>query len=782
LTASHRIGVRDLVFHVIATGDLSYGFTGSGRLIKAIRAHQKIQRQRPAGYQPEVAVSHTVESSTIKLIIGGRIDGIWPTDEGILVEEIKTTTLPPNQTGENLLHLGQLKSYAYMYAVANDLDTIKGQLTYYHLETGQTSEYCHTFDLKTLTSFFNEIVSSYLTWVETIDRRQNHRNSTINQLAFPYSDYRPGQRRMAVAVFRAIRDNTHLMAQAATGIGKTMAVLFPAIKAIADGLTEKIVYLTARTTGRLAAEQTLNILRKNGLELTSLSLTAKDKICFVPDANCSAEECPFAKDYYDRCKAAMETALKQDALTRTNISEIARHHTICPFAFSLMLAKWVDVIICDYNYAFNPRVLLRELFEEKKQAYTFLVDEAHNLVDRSRDMFSATLTKDPFLTVRRLLKNDLPELHRQMGRINQWFLNNRKKNGKPRSHQTDKSAPDELTPALWAFIRQTDRWLAKNRKASYKTPLLELYFQVTHFLRVLETFDDRYITCYESTDRDFEVRLFCIDPSFQLASALKRSRATIFFSATLTPMTYFIDIFGCDKATRQLTIPSPFPPHHLCVIICNRISTRYRDRDKTCPTIKAAIGSTLKAKLGNYLCFFPSYEYMLKTHALFMTNCPDTEVEVQTLNMTETAREDFIKQFSINKHRSLVGFAVLGGIFGEGINLVGDRLSGVVIIGVGLPAISWQRELIRNYFKLKTGLGYEYAYIYPGINRVCQAAGRVIRTKEDIGAIVLIDDRLGTALYRRLLPATWRLTRVRHTDEIQQVLTDFWQTAHPDSI
>jgi len=779
MAVNQRVSVRDLVSHVLSTGDLVYGFTGSGRLIKAIRAHQEIQRRRPAGYQPEVSVSHTVESPAISLIIGGRIDGVWPTEEGILIEEIKTTTQPPETAikNKNPLHWGQLKCYAYMYAVAHDLETIRGQLTYYQLETGQTFECCRVFELKNLTTFFNELVSNYLTWVEAVVGWQTRRNVAIHQTPFPYSYYRPGQREMAVAVFRTIRDEAHLMVQAATGIGKTMAVLFPGVKALCEGLTEKIFYLTARTTGRLAAEKTLDILRRNGLALKFLTITAKDKICFAPEATCNPEECPFAKGYYNRYRAAVETAFKQDALTRIDIENICRRFNVCPFALSLEMTKWVDVIICDYNYAFDPRVSLKELFEEQKRPHTFLVDESHNLVDRSREMFSATLSKHPFLTVRRMFKDDLPEIHHRMGRINRWFLKIRKQGEDNTAPRIETSVPDGFISVLWPFTRDVDQWLAKNKKTDYREPLLELYFNVTNFLRVIDIYDDRYVTCYEPKGSDFQVTLFCIDPSFQLATALKRSRSAVFFSATLTPMDYFIDLFGSGKTTRRLIVPSPFPPQNRCVIICTRISTRYRMRDQTRPAVLAAIQTILDAKLGNYLFFFPSHEYMQDVHTSFDKTGLDAAVKVQTPNMTETERENFIGHFSKKKSGSRIAFAVMGGIFGEGIDLAGDRLNGVAIVGVGLPAISWQRELIRDYFHRKTGLGYEYAYIYPGINRVLQAAGRVIRSEEDIGIILLVDDRFNTFPYRHLLPTEWQPAKALDPHEIREILTDFWQSA-----
>ncbi len=776
MTAEHRISVRDLVSHVLATGDLEYGFTGSGRLLRALRAHQKIQQQRPTLYQPEVSVSHTIDSSDIKLIVGGRIDGLWPLDDGrIRVEEIKTTSrsISTVSSMENPLHWGQLKCYAYMIAHDNNLSTIEGQLTYYHLETGRTVETLKIFDLEALTVFFDDLVSSYLGWVKTVTEWQRHRNTSILQTAFPFPQYRPGQRQMAITAFRTIRDKGRLMAQAATGIGKTMAVLFPAIKALREDLTDTIFYLTARTTGRMAAEQTLNQCRGKGLVIKSLVITAKEKICFEPDAACNPEACSFAKGFYDRCRSGIEEAFERDALTRERLEDIARRHMICPFALSLMLAGFVDVVICDYNYVFDPRVSLKTLLDERKSRHTFLVDEAHNLVDRSREMFSASLTKQPFLTVRRMLKNDLPELHRLMGRINRWFLNIRKAGNPDATPRTDRCAPDGLMPLLWRFIHRADQWLAKNKKAAYSDALLELYFSTTNFLRVCEAYDDRYVTCYEPEDNDFRVTLFCVDPSPQVAERLKKSRATIFFSATLTPMNFFIDILGSGAKTQRLIIPSPFPPQNRCVIVCPHISTRYRLREKTRPAVLSAIQTTLETRPGNYLFFFPSHQYLQAVHTDFEETGFDADVKMQTSHMAEHERERFIAHFTEENTRSRIAFAVMGGIFGEGIDLTGDRLNGVAIIGVGLPAISWQNELIRDYFQQKTGEGYEYAYVYPGINRVLQAAGRVIRSEKDVGVILLIDDRFNTALYRKLLPSDWQLAKALNSKDIQKHLLNF---------
>ncbi len=673
-----------------------------------------------------------------------------------------------------LIHWGQVKAYAYIYALDQGIESLDAQLTYYQVDSGEIRNFKKHFKLTDLEAFFQELVANYLQWATTIVHWEVARDESIRKIEFPFGNYRPGQREMAVGVYRTIQNDGQQLIQAATGIGKTMAAIFPAVKAIGEGLTTKIFYLTARTTGRFAAEYALEELRNAGLKLKSLTITAKDKTCFKPDSACNPEECEFARGHFDRIDEALGDMFSRDAFTRADVEQVSRDHRVCPFEFALELALWADCIICDYNYAFDPRVYLRRFFLEENGDYTFLIDEAHNLVDRSREMFSAEIHKQPLLDVRRAIRQDLPHIFKSLGKINSWMIKARKKCEASATAVHEKESPEDLFPLLRGFLRITERWLSRNLKTAFREELLDLYFAISGFIRVAEQYDDCYVTCYQKIKKDVRLKLFCLDPSIQLGKALKRCKAAVFFSATMTPMGYFKNILGCDEDATGFILPSPFPAENLKLIVYDRISTLYRQRDNTKQQVAQAIAALVGQKTGNYLVFFPSYEYMMIVLEAFQTECPDDEVIIQAPRMGEHEREEFLNRFGRDNHQTLIGFAVMGGIFGEGIDLVGDRLSGAVVVGVGLPGISQEKELIRDYFATHHNAGFEYAYQYPGINRVLQAAGRVIRTELDRGVVLLIDQRYGTHRYRSLLPAEWRPVKMQSGQQLTEALQEFW--------
>jgi len=772
-----KIAVRELIEHVLRSGDLIFEFLGSSRPVEAIRAHQKIQNSRPDTYQPEVSISHQVETDQFRLKISGRIDGVYTEPDRTIIEEIKTTARNPDyfEKNENPVHWGQVKTYAYIYGNARGLDKISTQLTYYQIDSGEIREIKRTFSITELEVFFKELVARYLEWAATIIDWSEQRDESIRDLEFPFANYRSGQRRMAVEAYRTIRNHGQLLIQAATGIGKTIAVLYPAVKALVEELSQKIFYLTARTTGRMAAEKALDELRANGLRLKSLTLTAKDKICFCPDSACHPDECEFARGHYDRINDAVKDIFAKDAFTREQIVDTAKAFRVCPFEFSLDLSHWADCIICDYNYAFDPRVFLRRFFQEENGDYIFLIDEAHNLVDRSREMFSAQIFKQPVLDLRRQLKKDLPHIFKSLGRINAWLVKARKKCEESGNPLAEKSLPDELIPFLRGFLFITERWLSQNVKTPFREGLLELYFAVSGFIRVADQYDECYTTCYEKIGKDLKLKLFCVDPSVHLEKVMSRCQTAIFFSATMTPMDYFKQILGCNQSAHHLILHSPFPGENLGLFISDQISTYYRHRDQTVGQVSQIIGALIEQKKGNYLLYFPSYAYMLKVYRAFTADNPHTETILQTRGMAEPEREAFLKRFSQDNSQTLVGFAVMGGIFGEGIDLVGDRLLGVVVVGVGLPGISLERELIKEYFTNTLGAGFEYAYTYPGINRVLQAAGRVIRTENDCGVVLLIDQRYARFQYKSLLREEWDPIRVQNASQLADGLQKFWK-------
>ncbi|MGD2096408.1 MAG: ATP-dependent DNA helicase [Desulfobacterales bacterium] len=771
-----KIAVRELVEYVLRSGDLAFEFLGASRPVEAIRAHQKIQRSRPATYQPEVAIAYAVETDRFRLSIGGRIDGVYTEPDHTIIEEIKTTSRDPAyfKKHENPVHWGQAKTYAYIYGHHHQLDELTIQLTYYQIDTGNYREIKHTYRFSELEIFFNDLVTRYLKWAATLVDWTDCRDASIQGLEFPFASYRPGQRQMIVQAFRTIRNGGQLLVQAATGIGKTMAVLYPAVKSLAENRDQKIFYLTARTTGQMVAEKAVAELRANGLKLKSLTLTAKDKICFCPQSACQPDECEFAKGHYDRINAAVEAIFKQEAFTREQVIDTARTFQVCPFEFSLELSLWADCIICDYNYSFDPRVYLRRFFQEENGAYIFLIDEAHNLVDRSREMFSAEIFKKPVLEVRRQLKKQLPQIFKSLGRINAWLVRARKKCELSANPIAEESPPEDLTPLLKSFLFITERWLAQNIKTAFRESLLDLYFAISGFIRVADQYDHSYTTCYEKCGKDLKIKLFCVDPAVHLERALQRCRTAIFFSATMTPIDYFKQILGCDPKAPQLILPSPFPAENLGLFISDHISTYYRQRDLTVDQVTEVIAVLVGQKPGNYLLYFPSYAYMRKIFDAYTYHHPHMKTIVQTPGMSESERGAFLQHFSRNTPQTLVGFAVMGGIFGEGIDLVGDRLVGAVVVGVGLPGICLERELIKQYFTNTLDAGFEYSYLYPGINRVLQAAGRVIRSEKDRGVVLLIDQRYGRYQYKTLLREEWDPIRVQNAQQLTDHLQRFW--------
>lgn len=769
------IGVRELVEFVLTSGDLKVEFGGASRAVDAIRLHQKIQQARPAGYAPEVPVAHQVEAPDVVLAIGGRIDGVFEAGAVPVVEEIKTTRRTPEEClrEENPLHWGQAKVYAFLYAAARGRADIGVQLTYARLDTGAVREVRRYFTTAELQPFFEDLVARYLEWAALVSRWRRDRDEALQRLAFPFDGYRPGQRQMVAAVDATLRASGRIFIQAATGIGKTMAVLFPAVRALADRTCEKVFYLTARTTGRRAAEKALDEMRAHGLRLKSLSLTAKEKACFNPERACHPEECEVARGHYDRLPEARRALFEADAWTQAAVAAAARRFQVCPFEFALDLSQWADLIICDYNYAFDPKAYLRRFFLEGTGDYVFLVDEAHNLVDRSREMFSAELRKQPFLDLRRAVKGALPAVYRCLGKINAWMLDARQRAEAAGAPTADRRAPEEVYPLLRDFTAAAEKWLEKNLKAAFREELLERYFETGAFLRVAEAFDESYAACYEAFSRDLRIRLFCIDPSRQIGDALDRCRSAVFFSATLTPLDYFRTMLACDSV-EAVSLPSPFPAENLAVFVADRLSTYYRHRDRTKSEVARILGRLVQPRPGHYLLFFPSYQYMRLVLEAFRSASPEADVIVQEPGMTEREREAFLARFDTDTPRSLVGFAVMGGIFGEGIDLVGARLSGAAVVGVGLPAVGLERELIRAHFADRMDQGFEYAYMYPGINRVLQAAGRVIRSEADRGVVLLIDQRYGSEHYRALLPPEWRPVRVRDGEALAAGLRRFW--------
>lgn len=801
------VPVRKLVEYVLRTGGLGGdgGFSSPDRARAGLRGQKQLQASRPAAYQTEVPVACEVECRDFILRVQGRMDGFLPTESCVRIEEIKTV-MNFDASGPDPLHQAQLKMYAALWNRQEPGVRIETVLTYLNLETDEVREFGESPSLDALAAFFDEVTSAYARWADEVQNWRVERDQSLRALIFPYPGYRAGQRELAVAAYRTLVRGGRLFAEAPTGIGKTISVLFPALKALGEGRFVRLFYLTAKTIGRAVAEKALSDLRDAGARLRSVTLTAKEKICFNSGTPCDPNTCPYAMGYYDRLKPALHEVLSVGALTRTAIEDAARRHQVCPFELSLDAALWVDVIVCDYNYVFDPSAYLKRFFAEDIEDCAFLIDEAHNLIDRGREMFSASLEKASVLDVKKAIKDAVPECVRALGRVvramnvlmrdaeqedEDLFAHTgdqtkdsqpaRRIPGRPRLGGDEglhalMELPEELIPPLRHFLNAAGAWLMRNKPASWREALLNLYFDVSSFLRIAEMYGDGYATLIRRGRKDASVRLFCMDPSGPLRLVLERARAAVLFSATLAPLEYYRDLLGGGPGDEARAWPSPFPRENLCLFVQDRISTLYKERANSMDEVARSIAALVQAHQGNYMVYFPSYEYLNQVHARFeFIQKPECRVIAQVSGMSESERESFIAAFDGPQHGTLLGFAVMGGVFGEGIDLTGDRLVGAVVVGVGMPQLCLERNLIQNYFQKTRGAGFDFAYTFPGMNRVLQAVGRVIRSETDRGVVMLVDTRFAQDRYRRLFPAWWQPQSVQGEEEMLQRARQFWK-------
>lgn len=790
-----KISVRNLVEFVLRAGDLDMRFTGMSRALEGTMIHQKLQKsnkktygEENKEYMSEVFLSHSFEHEGFEFVLEGRADGIIVDKESIniedneniivraVIDEIKSTTRPLDIIEEdyNELHWAQAKCYGYIFALQNSLFSIGIQLTYYQVDTDEIKYLVKEFTAVELREYFYGLIDKYIVWAELTEKWTKIRNDSIKKIAFPFDSYRKGQRELAVAVYRTITEEKKIFVQAPTGIGKTISTIFPAVKAMAEGRTSKIFYLTAKTITRQVAEEAFTRMRQRNLQFKTITLTAKDKVCFNKGAGCNPEACEFARGHFDRVNfAIMDILEKEKDLSRDKVEEYSRKYNICPFEFSLDLTLWVDCVICDYNYVFDPRVYLKRFFLDNGGDYAFLIDEAHNLVDRAREMFSAELSKKTFLDLKKVMKDKQPKISKALGKLNSYMLEMKKLCGDNKSY-IQKNEPEGIYPLLKKFVKESEEWLTKNEKSEGHEELLQLYFDTLAFIRISELYDERYVT-YVEDNGEVRIKLFCLDPSYLLGEAVKRGRSAVFFSATLAPINYFKEILGGSEEDYIMRLSSPFDRENLCLMVADRISTKYKDREKSYDDITEYIKAVIDKNPGNYLVFFPSYKYMTEVYNRFIDKYSGMEVLLQGTSMSEEEREEFLNKFIPEVDKTLVGFAVLGGIFSEGIDLKGDRLVGAIIVGVGLPQICLERDIIKDYFQKKKRLGYEYSYMYPGMNKVLQAAGRVIRSDTDRGVVLLLDERFSSAQYQNIFPSEWFPNiKIRNSDEVAAELEGFW--------
>ncbi|MDD7714273.1 MAG: ATP-dependent DNA helicase [Lachnobacterium sp.] len=837
--------VRNLVEFILRGGDID---NRSGRMItdammEGSKIHRKIQRSMGEDYQAEVPLALTIEAEEYMLVIEGRADGIaygeFPNQNSEKEAYTQDTFLDRTGKSEEMVYIDEIKGvyrnvatmeapvyvhkaqamcYAYIYALQNHLDQIGVQMTYCNLDTEDVKLFQEVFAWDALADWFGNLIAEYRKWADWQIMWRRKRQESIQNLEFPYP-YREGQRKLVGDVYRTIRRGKNLFLQAPTGVGKTISTIFPAVKAVGEELANRIFYLTAKTITATVAKETFGLLREQGYQAKIIQLTAKEKLCLCgntaieqeaadqdnpyPDfpqikLECNPQNCPYAKGHFDRVNdAVFELLQASDLFTREEILAQARKHRVCPFELSLDVATWCDNILCDYNYVFDPNVYLKRFFQDSsKEKYLFLVDEAHNLVDRSREMYSATLYKEDILAVKKIMKPHNQAIARTLDKCNKAMLDFKRE---CENYSVCESV-GVLTFYLMRLVSQMEEFFEKPREFPDKKTVLDFYFELRNFVNIYDLVDENYVI-YDEMQEDgrFMIKLFCVDPSKNLQKCIDKSVSTIFFSATLLPINYYKRLLSTKEDNYAIYAQSTFDETQRLLAFGRDVSTKYTRRgpaeyEKIARYIRAAI----RSKKGNYMVFFPSYKMMQDVYDVFVRveresdtrngvavsdeqNIAEESLEesltiiMQHSNMNEAEREEFLQAFEQEDGGTLVAFCVMGGIFGEGIDLKNDRLIGAVIVGTGLPQISNEREILKQYYDKQGLSGFDYAFRYPGINKVLQAAGRVIRTQEDRGIIVLLDERFLQSDYNALYPREWKNRIVGNVETVDAEICKFWE-------
>lgn len=770
-----KISVRNLVEFILREGDIDQrrGQVSEKDAMEAgSRIHRKIQKSMGSLYRSEVPLAVEIPMDRFILRIEGRADGIMDEGGRVTIDEIKGVYKKVEDMEVPVfVHKAQAMVYAYIYATEHSLSSIWVQMTYCNLETEYIRRFQEELSYQKLKEWFRGILDAYMIWADYSHDHREVRQASIADVEFPYA-YRAGQRDMAVSVYSAIRNGSPLFVQAPTGIGKTLAAIFPAVKAMGQGMGDKIFYLTAKTITRTVAVDGFERLREQGLQFSSVVITAKEKICMREECTCNPEACPYAKGHYDRINEAVYDCIThEENITREVILIYAGRHQVCPFEFSLDVSLWVDGIICDYNYVFDPTVNLKRYFAQGvKGDYVFLVDEAHNLYERASSMYSAELYKEDFLELKNIIKPYSAKLARRLEECNKILLGMKKE---CKNYQMlDSIQP--LIRKLLSVISEYEDFLEKHHGLPEETRILEFYFEIYRFLNTYERVDENYVIyCEQVTPASFRLKLYCVNTSRNLKECLDKGRATIFFSATLLPIRYYKKLLS-EEEDYAIYIPSPFPRENRALMIGRDVSSRYSRRGRReYEKIYQYIVEITAAKPGNYMVFFPSYRMLEDVYSIAMEKGLEQKMKLvcQQPNMKEEEREAFLACFA---EQNVVGFCILGGIFAEGIDLTGDRLIGAVIVGTGLPMVCNEREILKNYFEEREGKGFEYAYLYPGMNKVLQAAGRVIRRAEDRGILLLLDERFLYSGNQQLFPKEWADYKVLTVNQVQEEGKAFW--------
>lgn len=817
-----RVSVRQLVEFILREGDIDNRRTGGSdtAMQEGSRIHRLIQRRMGSEYHAEVSLKYTWSTKDYDIIVEGRADGIidfdWERhiaeqevfqnkeeeqtlpalddDKKVVIDEIKGTYKELRRIQKPIaVHLAQAKCYAYIYAEQCHLKSIGVRMTYCNLETEETKYFHEDYTFVELRNWFEELMLEYKKWSDFQFAWEKTRTQSIKALPFPFP-YREGQKELVTYVYQTIYHRRKLFIEAPTGVGKTISTVFPAVKSMGEGMAEKIFYLTAKTITRTVAQQCFTLLADQGLRMKSVILTARDKICPLEKAECNPDACPYAKGHYDRINQAMYELLQEkDHFSRETILAYAQKHMVCPFEMSLDMSLFADAVICDYNYVFDPKVSLKRFFAEGngKKDYVFLIDEAHNLLERGREMYSASLIKENFLKVKKIVKDKSQKLAKQLEKCNKELL--------AMKRQCETYREEELiAPFVMALTRAystMDEFLDEHESFTDREEVLELYFEMAHFLNMYEIMDESYVSYSQLlSDGDFMLKLFCVNPAANLKQCMQKGRSTILFSATLLPIQYYKKLLGGEAQDYEVYAESTFEEEKRSLLLARDVTSKYTRRStEEFRKIARYLYEIVHQRYGNYMVFFPSHAFLEEVYDIFMEEYYDAaimECIVQEDYMSEAKREEFLRKFEGNEECNLaaqiafeieeeeehilIGFCVMGGIFSEGIDLKRDSLIGAIIVGTGIPQVCCERELLKHYFDGQGENGFDYAYRIPGMNKVLQSAGRVIRTADDIGIVALLDERFLEYQYRRMFPREWNQYEAVSVDEVAKRVEKFW--------
>ncbi len=753
------VSVRDLVAFCHRSEDIDHRYTPSPTAEQGMDGHARVYRRRADSYHREYPVRYRHQQGECSLLLRGRADGYDATLG--LVEEIKTcrgdpARIPP---AVSRLHLAQAQVYAAIIAENEGLASLEVRLTWLDIDQDQEHPLSQHYQREELRTFLLETLARFSQWLELLQRLRERRQASLRSLPFPHGEFRSGQRDIAELVYKCVDQGGQLMIEAPTGIGKTSAVLFPSLKAMERDKHEALVFVTSRTVGRRTAESSLAMMAEAGLRACSLSLSARASVCLSPGSACHGDDCLYASGYYDRLQGAMAEAVQAGLLQRETLQDIGRRHRVCPHQLATDLLPWVDIVIADAHYVYSLQPLVGRKMEEHRR-WSVLVDEAHNLPERARSMYSAKLSKSALMRVK---KHASGPIKKALERLNRAILAlQRERCTETAQYAILEDLPSPLVNAMADVVAAVVQRMGEDVRFPPANPLLmDFFFSLLQWLRVAERWGDEYRLELDPGEgrQGLILHLNCLDPSRLLALCHSRAHATVAFSATLSPRDWMRQLMGLQEDAVCRRLNSPFSPGQLQVELETRVDTRYRQREASLDLLAARIGQFLRQTTGNCIVYFPSYRYLHRVLEVLHAagGLQGRQLWEQYPEMDEVARNGLFE--SLHRADNVAAFCILGGLFSEGIDLPGDLLTGVVIVGVGMPQVGQERELLRQWYQQRYGSGFEYAYLYPALQKVDQALGRVVRTDADCGQALLIDIRYDNDSYRQLLPPWWTYQR-----------------------